>query len=150
MGDAETMTIMTGLTCEHPRMVECCDGCGHFSCPDCGLYWDEEAEGSTMEEQDPNDPWSNTDMSINEERVNQVREALRQWDDGHISIGEFENQIGGDLWLKEFFGALESGQEVMSFGSCCCSAHPPNRTFTVEVTLRPHGYTAKRLSGPVT
>lgn len=25
-------------------MTECCDGCGHFSCP-CGVTWDESAEG---------------------------------------------------------------------------------------------------------
>jgi ribosomal protein L37AE/L43A len=31
----------TGATCEHPRMTECCPGCGHWHCPDCGLTYDE-------------------------------------------------------------------------------------------------------------
>ena len=41
--------------CEHPNMVECHEGCGHYSCPDCGLSWD---EGNHWfdEEMDPNDP----------------------------------------------------------------------------------------------
>ena len=38
--------ILTGLRCDHQRMVECHPGCGHFSCPTCGLTWDEYAEGS--------------------------------------------------------------------------------------------------------
>jgi hypothetical protein len=35
-------------------MTECCDGCGHFSCP-CGIYWDEGAEGhfTLFDEYDP-------------------------------------------------------------------------------------------------
>ena len=33
-----------GATCEHENMIECCEGCGHFSCS-CGLTWDENAEG---------------------------------------------------------------------------------------------------------
>ena len=30
--------------CDHAQMRECCEGCGHFSCP-CGITWDESAEG---------------------------------------------------------------------------------------------------------
>lgn len=30
--------------CDHSQMRECCEGCGHFSCP-CGINWDEGAEG---------------------------------------------------------------------------------------------------------
>jgi len=30
--------------CDHSQMRECCEGCGHFSCP-CGITWDEGAEG---------------------------------------------------------------------------------------------------------
>lgn len=48
--------IPTGAECTHPHMTECHPGCGHFSCPDCGLYWDEGAEGHFEEENDPNDP----------------------------------------------------------------------------------------------
>ena len=39
-------TVLIGLTCEHVDMVECHPGCGHFSCPTCGLTWDEYAEGA--------------------------------------------------------------------------------------------------------
>jgi hypothetical protein len=38
--------LLFALGCAHEAMTECCDGCGHFHCPDCGLSWDEAAEGS--------------------------------------------------------------------------------------------------------
>ena len=35
------------LNCEHKRMRVCCyikgRPCGHWKCPDCGLYWDDAA-----------------------------------------------------------------------------------------------------------
>jgi hypothetical protein len=35
-----------GAPCAHPRMGWCCGTpCGHLRCPDCGLGWDEAAEG---------------------------------------------------------------------------------------------------------
>lgn len=73
--------------------------------------------------------------------VERVRKALQQWDDGLISLGEFESLVRGD---REFVDLLEKGEELMAFGSCCCSGHPPDRTFKVEITIQPHGYTAKR------
>lgn len=82
------------------------------------------------------------------ERVDQIRELLKLWDEGLISEGELDGKLG-DPYLKAFFGALESGEETMAFGSCCCLSHSPDRTFMVEVTLRSHGYTAKRMGGPV-
>ena len=43
--------LPVGATCAHPRM-RCPNGdsgcgkeCGHWWCPDCGLSWDEGAEG---------------------------------------------------------------------------------------------------------
>ena len=33
--------IPAGATCEHPKMRECHEGCGHWSCSDCGLGFDE-------------------------------------------------------------------------------------------------------------
>lgn len=36
--------VPKGAICDHKAMTECCDGCGHFSCP-CGVNWDEGAEG---------------------------------------------------------------------------------------------------------
>lgn len=36
---------LRGLACAHPRMRYCCPvPCGHLTCPDCGLAWDEGAE----------------------------------------------------------------------------------------------------------
>lgn len=31
--------------CDHPNMKECHPGCGHWSCDDCGLNWDDWGEG---------------------------------------------------------------------------------------------------------
>ncbi len=39
----EALTLLRGLTCAHRRMRECHVGCGHWSCPDCGLDWDDGA-----------------------------------------------------------------------------------------------------------
>lgn len=75
-----------------------------------------------------------------------IQACLKLWEEGHISLGELDSKLGNP-YLKAFFGALESGEEVMAFGSCCCSSHPPDRTFTIQITLQPHGYTAKRLTG---
>ena len=33
--------VLLGWACNHPNMSECCVGCGHYSCPDCGLTWDD-------------------------------------------------------------------------------------------------------------
>ena len=35
--------VLHGLDCTHPHMHECHPGCGHLSCPDCGLEWDDHA-----------------------------------------------------------------------------------------------------------
>jgi hypothetical protein len=32
-------------------MIECHEGCGHFSCP-CGITWDEGSEGSDRQEEE--------------------------------------------------------------------------------------------------
>ncbi len=37
--------VPKGALCLHNRMRECHPGCGHYKCPDCGLTWDESAEG---------------------------------------------------------------------------------------------------------
>ena len=35
--------FLLGITCSHPRMKECCKGCGHWHCPDCDVRFDDEA-----------------------------------------------------------------------------------------------------------
>lgn len=37
----EALVLLKGLSCTHPRMRECHPGCGHWTCPDCRLYWDD-------------------------------------------------------------------------------------------------------------
>ena len=41
---SERVARLAAIDCGHSAMTECCDGCGHFSCP-CGVSWDEGAEG---------------------------------------------------------------------------------------------------------
>lgn len=45
--------LPAGATCGHENMVECHEGCGHFSCGDCGLSWDDGGEGGFLPEEDP-------------------------------------------------------------------------------------------------
>lgn len=44
-GRLPAAAALAGMVCDHPRLDECCEGCGHYTCPDCGLYWDEGAWG---------------------------------------------------------------------------------------------------------
>jgi hypothetical protein len=37
-------TVVTGITCDHKNMRTCCPNCGHWHCPDCGLYFDSFSE----------------------------------------------------------------------------------------------------------
>jgi hypothetical protein len=79
-----------------------------------------------------------------EELAEKVRHTLETWEKGHISNGEFHSRIYDLVWDPREFEALEAGETVMAFGSCCCSEHPPDRTFKCEITIQPHGYTIKR------
>jgi hypothetical protein len=79
--------------------------------------------------------------------VEKVRELLKLWEDGLLVAGEFDCRID-DLFLVPFFEAMERGGEYIRFGSCCCSSHPPDRSFKVEFTIQPHGFTAKRCEPP--
>ena len=38
--NVDVRAVLRGLSCTHRRMEECCPGCGHLYCPDCGLEWD--------------------------------------------------------------------------------------------------------------
>jgi hypothetical protein len=77
------------------------------------------------------------------ELITRVRNLLKLWDDGVIARGEFDALLD-DVFRKPFFDALEKGETWRQFGSCCCSGHAPDRTFKVEITIEPHGFTAKR------
>ena len=77
------------------------------------------------------------------ESITRVREILKMWDDGIIARGEFD-ALMFDMHCKPFFDIVEKGETYQLFGSCCCSQHAPDRTFKVEITIQPHGFTAKR------
>ncbi len=36
--------LLKGITCDHPNMAECHKGCGHWTCPDCGVSFDDGAQ----------------------------------------------------------------------------------------------------------
>jgi hypothetical protein len=41
----ESKVALRGLDCDHSRMKYCCQlPCGHLSCPNCGLDWEEGAQ----------------------------------------------------------------------------------------------------------
>lgn len=77
--------------------------------------------------------------------VAKIRKLLKHWDDGLMSLGEFECKVH-DIFLEPFLKNIEAGKEVMRFGSCCCyGGHPPDRTLHIDFTIEPHGYRAKRV-----
>lgn len=83
-------------------------------------------------------------MSELKDRIEQVRAILKEYDDGQTSAMWCEADLHR-LFMDPFLAAVEQpGDGYMTFGSCCCSAHPPDRTFKVEITIQPHGFTAKR------
>ena len=50
-----------------------------------------------------------------------------------------------DLFMKPFLDAVENSEGgYMECGSCCCSGHPPDRSFKVQLTMQSHGFIAKR------
>jgi hypothetical protein len=75
--------------------------------------------------------------------IERVREILKMWDEGVLTRCEFDALVQ-DTWRKPFFDLMEKGEEYTQGGSCCCSGHAPDRTFRVEITIQPHGFTAKR------
>jgi hypothetical protein len=83
-------------------------------------------------------------VSMERDTPEEIRKLLAFYDDGMMTQAEFESRVYELFFNPEEWEALENGEEMMAFGSCCCSSHPPTRTFKVEVTLQPHGYTIKR------
>ena len=78
------------------------------------------------------------------DRIEKVRAILKQYDNGESSAMWCEADLF-HLFMDPFLAAVEKpGDGYMTFGSCCCSSHPPDRTFKVEITIQPHGFTAKR------
>jgi len=82
-------------------------------------------------------------MSQITEEIDKYRAILKEYDDGLLSACMCEYMLA-HIAIDELLEAIEKGDGWMSFGSCCCSGHPPDRTFKAEFTIRPHGFTAKR------
>lgn len=84
-------------------------------------------------------------MSDITDKIEKFRAILKEYDEGEtLSAAQCYSDLHG-LVLDPFLDALENGEGVMAFGSCCCSSHPPDRTFRVEFTIQPHGYVGKRI-----
>ena len=82
-------------------------------------------------------------MSEITNEIDRIRAILKEYDDGLLSVSSCLHDIG-DTFIAPLLDSLENGDGYMTFGSCCCSAHPPDRTFRVTFTIQPHGFTAKR------
>jgi hypothetical protein len=82
-------------------------------------------------------------MSQITDEIAGVRAVLAEYDTGRMSSGECIGRLG-DVFLKPFLAAVEKGEGYMTFGSCCCSYHEPDRTFVARVTIKPHGYEVTR------
>lgn len=82
-------------------------------------------------------------MSRITEEMDEVRAILKEYDDGHSSPAQCLGDLHA-LFVGPLLDTLEKGEEYMTFGSCCCSKHEPDRTFKVQFTIQPHGFTAKR------
>ena len=44
------ITYEVPVQCDHKRMKECHDKCGHWHCPDCDLSWDDGAGDKAFKE----------------------------------------------------------------------------------------------------
>ncbi len=80
------------------------------------------------------------------DRMEQCRAILKEYDDGNSSVLMCEAQLTR-VFMDPFLEEVEKWDGGwVRFGSCCCPAggHAPERTFKVEFTIQPHGFTAKR------
>lgn len=83
-------------------------------------------------------------LSSIQQDLEQARAILA---DVRLSAAEKDSYLSA-MVVDPILTALEERETFERSGSCCCSSHPPDRTFTVEITIHPHGYRMKRI-GPV-
>lgn len=76
--------------------------------------------------------------------IDKLKKILQAWEDGSITRAEYEHYVQ-HLVLEELLTSLEKGDRIISVSSCCCRSHPPIRTFNIEVTVEPHGYSMRRI-----
>jgi len=82
-------------------------------------------------------------MSDITDKIDRIRAIFAEYDAGMLSHASCLHDIG-DVFISPLLDCLENGDGYMTMGSCCCSAHPPDRTFKVKFTIEPHGFTARR------
>lgn len=83
-------------------------------------------------------------MSEIGDKMEQCRALLKEYDDGNSSVMMCEAQLSR-VFMDPFLAEVEKWDGGwLRFGSCCCREHAPDRTFKVEITIQPHGFTAKR------
>lgn len=83
-------------------------------------------------------------MSDITDEIEKFRAVLKEYDDGLSSAASCHSQLHA-LTMDRFLDYVEKGQRYMTFGSCCCSGHPPDRLFKVQIIIQPHGFTAQRI-----
>lgn len=74
-----------------------------------------------------------------------LKRVLAEWDAGSLSRAELDGAVHA-MVLDGFIREVETGGTFETFGSCCCRSHPPARKFRCEVTVMPHGISAKRIT----
>ena len=76
-----------------------------------------------------------------------VRSLLERLDAGAMSPAELEAHLSDAYFMSvlDHIERLEPGDKLVATGSCCCSSHLPERSFTVKVTIQPHGYTLEKV-----
>ena len=81
-------------------------------------------------------------MKIKKEpdEVIRIRKLLHHWDDGLITLGEFECSLN-DGFKKRLFDALKNGEEYGEFMSVCNSAAaPPPVILNLELEIDIGGF----------
>jgi hypothetical protein len=82
--------------------------------------------------------------------IEETRKWLKAWDDGLITEAEFDTKVSAIFVnVEEWVDLLEKGEEILAFGSCCCSSHKPDKTVEASITIQPHGYLIKKIPKPI-
>jgi hypothetical protein len=77
------------------------------------------------------------------EEIERYRAILKDYDNGNSSVCSCLYDLN-HIAIDALLNAIETDDGWISFGSCCCSSHPPDRTFKAEFVIKPHGFTAKK------
>jgi hypothetical protein len=73
-----------------------------------------------------------------------LRKLLTKYDQGQLTAAEVDSMLYTQQ-VVPVLEAVERGERYLTSSSCCCSAHPPDRSFTCRVTIHPHGHEITRI-----